>query len=99
MRYYVEWVALVLNYLEQVDGLTDADRAAIVNGVDEELSREADHFFALYPLAHESLCFRYDYPHVTEQAIYTFDFVVDASHMEMGVVRIAYVEFTRQPCP
>ena len=54
-------------------------------------------FLALYPLAHESLCLRYDYPHVTQQAIYTFNFVVDASHQAMGVVRDAYVECVREP--
>lgn len=97
MRYYVELVVLVREYLVQVDGLTDDDRAEIVGGVIEELSRDADRFFALYPLAQESLCFRYDYPHVTEQAIYTFDFVVDASHLEMGVVHVVYVEYTKEP--
>jgi hypothetical protein len=99
MRYHVEFVSLVLEFLAQVEGLTDADRAAIVNGVFEELSRDADRFLTLYPLAHESLCFRYDYPHVTGQAIYEFDFVVDASHQAMGVVRVAYVECVRRPLP
>jgi hypothetical protein len=64
VRYYVELVALVRDCLEQVEGLTDADR--------------------------------YDYPHLTEQALYNFDFVVDASHLEMGVVRVAYVEYHRE---
>ncbi len=99
MRYHVEFVALVLDYLEQLQGLTDEDRAAIVSNATEELSRDADRFLALYPLAHESLCFRYDYPHITDQAVYNFDFVVDASHLEMGVVRVAYVECTTEPRP
>jgi hypothetical protein len=95
--YDVEFVDLVRDYLEQLEGLTDGDRAAVVDGVIEELSRDADRFLALRPLAHESLCFRYDYPHATEQTIYDFDFVVDASHLEMGVVRVAYVECTLRP--
>jgi hypothetical protein len=97
VRYHVEFVAPVLEYLEQVEGLTDDDRAAIVDGVIEELSRDADPFHALRPLAHESFCFLYDYPHVTAQAIFDCDFVVDARHLEMGVVRVAYVECTRKP--
>ena len=99
MEYHVEFVELVLDYLASVEGLTDEDRAAIVAGVTQELSQTADHFLALYPLAHESLCFRYDYPHATQTAIYSFDFVVSAHHMEMGVVRVAYVEHTTQSMP
>jgi hypothetical protein len=92
VAYHVEFVEPVLDYLERVEGLTDDDRAAVVDGVIEELSRDADRFLALRPLAHESLCFQYDYPHATEQTMYDFDFVVDASHLAMGVVRVAYVE-------
>jgi len=95
--YHVEFVEPVREYLGQVAGLTDADRAAIVDAVIDELSRDADRFLALYPLAHESYCFRYDYPYPTERTMYNFDFVVDASHQAMGVVRVAYVECTSQP--
>jgi hypothetical protein len=95
--YHVEFVEPVRDYLARVEGLTDDDRAAVVDGVIEELSRDADRFLALRPLAHESLCFRYDYPHPAGQTIYNFDFVVDASHREMGVVRVAYVECTTEP--
>ncbi|HEY1381586.1 MAG TPA: hypothetical protein VGF55_32610 [Gemmataceae bacterium] len=99
MAYHVEFTDSVLNYLARVDGLTDVDRAAVVDGVIEELSRDADRFLALYPLAHESLCFRYDYPHLTAHTLFTFNFVVEASHLEMGVVRVAYVECTAEPVP
>jgi hypothetical protein len=97
VRYEVELVDPVLDYIAQIEGLTDDDRAAIVDGVIEELSRDADRFHALRPLAHESLCFLYDYPHVSGTAVYDFDFVVDARHLEMGVVRVVYVECTRTP--
>ena len=60
MGYHVEFVDPVRDYLGRVEGLTDDDRAAVVDGVIEELSKDADRFFALRPLAHESLCFRYD---------------------------------------
>ena len=97
MAYHVEFVEPVLAYLAGVEGLSPTDRAAVVNGVIEELSHDAERFLALRPLAHESLCFLYDYPHPTEQAMYDFDFVVDASHLEMGVVQVVYVECSRRP--
>jgi len=90
--YYVEFVGPVLDYLAQIEGLTNDDRTVIVEGISEELSRDADRFHALFPIAHESLCFRYDYPHPTAQAMYNFDLVVDAQHQAMGVVRVVYVE-------
>lgn len=99
MFYHVEFVELVRDYLHRVDGLTDDDRAAIVDGVIDELSRDADRFFIRSPLGHESLCFRYDYPHPTNRAIYNFDFVVDASFREMGVMRVVYVECSSLPLP
>jgi hypothetical protein len=97
VRYHVEFVESVLDYLAKLEGLTDDDRLAIVDAVVDELSRDADRFHALRPLARESLGFLYDYPHVTGQTIY--DFVVDARHLEMGVVRVAYVECTARPLP
>jgi hypothetical protein len=95
--YHVEFVDPVLEYLERVEGLTDDDRGAIVEVVVEELSRDADRFIALRPLAHESLCFRYGYQYTTERTIYHLDFVVNAAYLEMGVVRVAYVECISEP--
>ena len=97
MAYDIEFVEPVLDYLAMVPGLTDEDRAMIVDGIIEELSRDADRFHALRPLAHESLCFRYDYPHPTRQILYNFDFIVDAWHIDMGVVRVIYVECATEP--
>lgn len=88
MAFDVEFVEPVLEYLAAVGGLTDADRASIVDGVIEELSRDADRFLALRPLAHESLCFRCDYPHPTIPTLLNFDFVVDAACRGMGIVRV-----------
>jgi hypothetical protein len=99
MAYHVEFVEEVLDYLAGVEGLTDEDRAAIVAGMTEELSQNADHFLALYPVAPEALAFRYNYPHPTQTTMYDFDFVVSAHHREMGVVIVAYVEVTTQPMP
>jgi hypothetical protein len=95
--YNVEFVEPVLDYISRVAGLTDDDRAAVVDGAIEELAKDGDRFLALYPLAHESLCFRYDYPHSTEHAVYNFDFVVDAQHQAAGVLRVVYVECTARP--
>jgi hypothetical protein len=57
--YFVEFVDPVLAYLERIEGLTDSDRAAVIDGIVEELSRDADRFLSLRPLARESLCFLY----------------------------------------
>jgi len=97
VAYDVEFVEPVLDYLAAVPGLTDPDRAAIVDGVIEELSRDADRFHALRPLAHETMCFHYDYPHPTRQTLFNFDFIVDASHANIGIMRIVYVECTIEP--
>lgn len=97
MSYSVEFVEPVLHYLANVDGLNDADRAAIIDGVIDELSHDADRFHALQPLAHESLCFRYDFLYPTMHALYRLDFVVDARYLEMGVVRVVYLESTTEP--
>jgi hypothetical protein len=67
MGYHVEFVELVLTFLGQVEGLTDQDRSAIVDEIIAELSRDADRFLALYPLSHESLCFRYPYAYQTRR--------------------------------
>ena len=99
MGYHVEFVEPVLDYLALVPRLTDKDRVAIVAGIIDELSDRADQFFALRPLAHESLCFRYDFPYLTQEAGFNFDFVVDACNMAMGVVRVVYVEHTVEPIP
>jgi hypothetical protein len=97
VAFFVEFVPSVLEYLGRVDGLTDVDRAAVVDEITEELARDADRFLALYPLAHESLCLLYDYARPCGNAVFSFDFVVDASALSMGVVGVVYVECTAQP--
>ena len=99
MAFFVEFVDPVVEYLERIDGLTDQDRAVISDEIIDELSRDAERFLGQFPLAHESLCFRYDYARTTEHAMFQFDFVVDASSLEMGVVRVVYVECTSEPLP
>jgi hypothetical protein len=80
VAYHVEFVEPVLAYVAAVDGLTDEDRVSIVAGVSEELSRDADRFLALFPLAHESLAFRYNYPQLHGTTMYHFDLVVEATY-------------------
>jgi hypothetical protein len=97
MPYDVELGVGLRAYIAAVPGLTDADRAAVIDGVIEELAHNADHFLELRPLAHESLHFRYDYPHPTTHTLFNFDFVVDASHRGVGVVSVVFVECTTEP--
>ena len=99
MAYYVETAPAVLAYLEAVEGLSALGRATIVDGYLDELGKDADRFLALYPLGPESLHFRYDYPYAEGDVLYHFDFVVDGTPMEMGVVRVVYVEHVTRPLP
>lgn len=99
MPYYVETVPAVADYPEAVEGLSAAGRAAVVDGFVEELGRDAEKFLALYPLGPESLHFRYDYHHPEGNVLHSFDFVVDGINMEVGVVRVVYVEHTAHPFP
>ena len=99
MPYHVEFVSLVKEYLARIEGLSDEERTSIVDGAIEELSQDADRFLALNPLAHESLCFRYDYAVGTERAVFEFDFVVSAHALSMGVVQVVYIEHTTRPLP
>ena len=97
MAYQVELTGPVRVYLAATDGLTDADRAAVIDGVIDELSRLADQFFSARPLAHESFLFRYDYYHPTRHTLFNFDFIGDAANLAMGVVRVVYVECSAEP--
>lgn len=63
------------------------------------LAADADRFLTLYPLAHKSFHFRYDYAHADSKLIHNFDFVVDGTNMAVGVVRVVYVEHSAVPLP
>lgn len=92
--YFVEFVDEVLDYLGKIEGLTDEDRATIVDGVIEELARDADRFLALFPLAHESLCFRYDYAHVVYPTVFNLTSWLTLSTPPCGSPR----RLRRVPC-
>ena len=96
MAYDVVFEPGVTDYIAAV-ALPPDDQAAVLRGVVAELSEDADKFLIKSPLAHESLCFRYDYAHPTYETMYAFDFIVDASHSEMGVVRVVFVECATGP--
>ena len=97
MGYDVEFKEAIRDYIANLDGLTDADRVSIIDGVIEELSQRADEFLDQHPLGHESLHFRYDYAHPTFETMFAFEFVVDASHREMGVIVVEFVECKTSP--
>ena len=99
MPFHVELQQPVIRYIEQVEGLTPNEQFSIAEGVIAELSEHADRFLAGHPIAHESLAFHYDYYHLTHHPLFNFDFVVDASSFEMGVVRVVYAECTTEPIP
>lgn len=92
MGYAVEFAPLVRQLLASAEDLTDDDRNAVLDGVTEELGRDADYFLARSPLGHESLHFRYDYAHPTWETLFVFDFIVDASNRAVGVVTVVYGE-------
>lgn len=77
--------------------LSPDDQATVLREIVVELSENADKFLIGHPLAHESLCFRYDYAHPTYETMFAFEFIVDASHSEMGVMRVVFVECTTSP--
>lgn len=94
MAYHVAIAPRVEGYIDAVEGLSGAGRAELLGGVIEELGRDADEFLRKHSLGPESLHFRYDYVQPDDQTLYIFDFVVDASQMEVGVVTVVYAECT-----
>jgi hypothetical protein len=96
VAYHVEIRPAVVDYIATV-ALSATDQKAVLQGVIAELSQDADYFLARYPLAHESLHFRYDYIHPTYETLFTFEFIVDASAHEMGVICVTFVECTAEP--
>ena len=91
--YYVELEQPVLDYMRAVDRMTNAAFDAITDGMRAELTADADKFLRLFPVAHESFTFRYDFAHQDGQAgcQFNFDFVCDGSAMSQGVVRVILV--------
>jgi hypothetical protein len=51
------------------------------------------------PLGHESLHFRYDYVLLQGGALHELNFIIDGTHMAMGVVRVIYVEYSSRTSP
>ena len=96
MAYDVEILPAVVDYISAL-ALPLSARESILLGVTDELSQRADDFLEQHPLSHESLHFRYDYIHPTYETMFAFEFVVDASHREMGVIVVEFVECTTSP--
>ena len=94
MAYFVEIAPRVEDYITSTEGLSDAARADLVDGIIDELGRDADEFLRKRPLSPESLHFRYDYVQPDDRTLFIFDFIVDATQMEVGVVTVVYAECT-----
>jgi hypothetical protein len=92
VAYYVETVESIDAYIRAVEGFSEKGQAEVIEGYLADLAQRADHFLAVFPLEHESYHFRYEYALFDSGLIYSFRFVVDGSRMEMGVVRVVYVE-------
>jgi hypothetical protein len=99
MPYFIQFDQPVADYLDAVEGISPEGRLAVVEGMIDELGRDADRFLALHPLSHESLHFRYDYAHPDGQTLFVFDVIVDGQHMPSGVVCVVYGEHSTQPIP
>ena len=101
--YDIHTRAYVLEYLFNVDGLSAAAVEQLIADYTKELGANADYFFQRYPLAHESLCFRYDTVVVDGNSLHEFTFVADMRSAEAGVVELVHVEHqllgTRTPPP
>jgi hypothetical protein len=54
VSYYVRFEQEVRDYIAAIEGLSLAGRAAVIDGVIEELGRDADEFLAKYPLGPDS---------------------------------------------
>jgi hypothetical protein len=92
VSYYVRFERGIEDFLRTIEGLSTAARAAVIDGVIEELGRDADKFLALNPLGPESLHFRYDYVQPDGDTLFVFDFIVDGTEMAVGVVTVVFAE-------
>lgn len=99
MAYDVETVERVARDLAAIVGLSDAGKEYLVNSYVAELSQRADHYHQRYPFAHESYLFYYDDAFCDSGLIWEFRFLVDGSHLAMGVVRVVYFDYETTPIP
>jgi hypothetical protein len=90
--YFVHVAESVEAYVGNVDTLPDDKRQQVLVESFQELSERANHFLERYPLEHESYTFQYDYVLLHDGVFYQFRFVVDGSSMEMGVIKVIYVD-------
>jgi hypothetical protein len=90
--YYVHVAESVEVYVRNVDALPADKRQQVLVESFQELSARANHFLDRYPLEHESYTFQYDYVLLHDGEFYQFRFIVDGSSMEMGVIKVIYVD-------
>lgn len=96
-RYFVHVAESVEAYVRNVDTLPEDKRQLVMVESFQELSERANHFLERYPLEHESYTFQYDYVLLHDRLFYQFRFIVDGSSMEMGVIKVIYVDCETSP--
>ena len=95
--YLVQVAESVEAHIRGIDALSEERRQEILNACLQDLSQGADHFLQRYPLEHESYTFQYEYAFIDGDLVYSFRFVADGSHMEMGIVQVIYVDHETMP--
>jgi len=93
VAFQVSVAPAVIDYLNACDGLTEADRQRIVEGIYDELGEGADHFLARNPHPFLPDRFGYDFGLMTEALEFRyFVFSCSAEGHIYGVSEVLYVE-------
>ncbi len=90
--YFIHFAESVEAYVLGIEALAEERRQEVLNACLQDLARDADHFLQRYPLEHESYTFQYEYAFIDGDLVYSFRFIADGSHMEMGIVQVIYVD-------
>jgi hypothetical protein len=97
--YLIQTAQTVEDYIRAIDGLSDSSKKAVIDGYLSDLAELADQFLAQFPVERESYLFEYDYAIIDGGLLYSFRFIVDGSHMSMGIVQVIYVDYESLPVP
>jgi hypothetical protein len=90
--YFVHVPHDVEAYIRAIDTLPAVMQQQVLDACVQDLEQRADHFLQLYPLAHESYTFEYEYALMDGGLIHSFRFIAAGSNRAVGVVQVVYVE-------